>query len=1341
MYFQLQSDGIYRAIWIFDPYNIVTTLAYYPPGNAYAGMLQQITEQAGRWIQILYGPYNGNTVIASVTASNGQSVGYFYGVYAGVTGLASAKYYNEPDPAGGCYQAVYTYQADNTGAGYRPLLLSCDDPHFAGPMPRIRYQFAQGAQQVYGQIQAEIDDASGVAVSTLNQGSFTETRGDGPQSSLTFNSYLTSTRQDYDGVVTSYGYDGNGLVNSVTSRDAPTVYVNREPYAGKPVSVSRYDDNGQALTTTFSYGAGTPTNPYWLLQTTDPRGAATIYTRDGNHQVTRIDYPNGTYETFSYTGLGQVYSHRLTNGNVLWYYLDARGMLYQSTDNDNGTARFTTYFYDGCDRLARFCDFNGHNTYFSYNGRHQPTRVTHDDNTHRDFAYDRYGNRVTVTDELTNVTTTAYDKHRRPTSVTVPVNAGGVATRTVTFSYERGGDPTGNAHTHRGFGTMTLPSGKKFRRVYTGQGRLRSVTRGYQGPDATTDLYTYDGAGKPLTVVDANNITQATYTYDALGRKRTLTDANGHVTTWNYYAAGSGAYAGWPQSTVAPGSAVGTVSTTNYFTYDAMGRWLDATDASGQYSGQRYDANGRLSAVGDQNGVYSYGYDASSRVNSLGYPDGTTQTWTYDPAGNLVGYKNRNGDLKTIAYNNLNQATSASWSNNAAPGQSWAYDTTGRVTDQYNWYVGLHYTYDASGSPLSEYDYNAFVPGGAANTTTYSHDADGNVNGMGYPAGDQPPWAYDGQNRCLGLGTLGGVMFSHLYFQGERITGRALANNVASEYLVYQANNRVQEMWDHHGGSDPTASSWPASNITARRYGYAPDGQMTWADRQYDGGGSGSSLENNGGENYGYAPNGALSGFGILDLGTYQGANGQGDSAANPAFLTAGNGANGPGSYSGAYQYDWSGNRSQARQYGGASFGYGADALNRYGGSTYDGNGCTTNSAMGWTYVYNAEGQMTAATRQGDGYYLIFAYDGAGRLIYQADSARAKIFCYAGARRIEERSAANNASLYRYFFDSPTSDRITFRQQSNGQMYGGPRLYYQYDPIGNTSHVSDDGGNVVEQYLYDAYGTPYCYDRTGNTYLGQTGAQDNRYLFHVSSAYQWLAAPGLYYCRARMYLPTHGRWLQPDPIGFAGGDLNLYRYCGNDPVNRVDPSGKLVDFGTGNPTVDEGAVYAQWFSNMYDSFNISGEDWAQFTGQAIGYDVTIVVATAVVAPPAVVPTAVAATIGSVVAYPVGQASLAIYSGTKQMATGSNPLLIDTRPLGDNATDEGPNLDKLIIDTPTDPSTADVVVRDVPNNSDNPPAFDVVVRDIPDGGAPSASEGGLVDFGACGAGGPALIVEE
>jgi RHS repeat-associated protein len=49
-----------------------------------------------------------------------------------------------------------------------------------------------------------------------------------------------------------------------------------------------------------------------------------------------------------------------------------------------------------------------------------------------------------------------------------------------------------------------------------------------------------------------------------------------------------------------------------------------------------------------------------------------------------------------------------------------------------------------------------------------------------------------------------------------------------------------------------------------------------------------------------------------------------------------------------------------------------------------------------------------------------------------------------------------------------------------------------------------------------------------------------------------------HYRRARGYNPTTGYFTTRDPLGFAGGDANLYRYCANNPVTYVDPSGLQV---------------------------------------------------------------------------------------------------------------------------------------------------------------------------------------
>ena len=62
-------------------------------------------------------------------------------------------------------------------------------------------------------------------------------------------------------------------------------------------------------------------------------------------------------------------------------------------------------------------------------------------------------------------------------------------------------------------------------------------------------------------------------------------------------------------------------------------------------------------------------------------------------------------------------------------------------------------------------------------------------------------------------------------------------------------------------------------------------------------------------------------------------------------------------------------------------------------------------------------------------------------------------------------------------------------------------------------------------------------------------------------------------CEPRGYETVLGRrhFLQPDPIGFAGGDINLYRAMANNPVNMIDPLG-LQGFWSAVGTVLSGAA-------------------------------------------------------------------------------------------------------------------------------------------------------------------------
>jgi RHS repeat-associated protein len=64
---------------------------------------------------------------------------------------------------------------------------------------------------------------------------------------------------------------------------------------------------------------------------------------------------------------------------------------------------------------------------------------------------------------------------------------------------------------------------------------------------------------------------------------------------------------------------------------------------------------------------------------------------------------------------------------------------------------------------------------------------------------------------------------------------------------------------------------------------------------------------------------------------------------------------------------------------------------------------------------------------------------------------------------------------------------------------------------------------------------------------------------------------GLVRFGARDYDPVTGRWTAKDPIGFNGGDTNVYGYGLGDPVNNVDPSG--LNIWIEGPSDDEPSLH------------------------------------------------------------------------------------------------------------------------------------------------------------------------
>jgi len=95
----------------------------------------------------------------------------------------------------------------------------------------------------------------------------------------------------------------------------------------------------------------------------------------------------------------------------------------------------------------------------------------------------------------------------------------------------------------------------------------------------------------------------------------------------------------------------------------------------------------------------------------------------------------------------------------------------------------------------------------------------------------------------------------------------------------------------------------------------------------------------------------------------------------------------------------------------------------------------------------------------------------------------------------------------------------------------------------------------------------------------------------------------------RDYDPDIGRWTAKDPILFNGGDSDLYGYCLSDPVNWVDPNGRIFNFaaaGIGAAVgATAGAVSARYTGGDVLKGAISGAAFGALTGFSFGANLLV----------------------------------------------------------------------------------------------------------------------------------------
>ncbi|HOI72876.1 MAG TPA: RHS repeat-associated core domain-containing protein [Syntrophales bacterium] len=914
-----------------------------------------------------------------------------------------------------------------------------------------------------------------------------------------------------------FGYDAAGLLGMVTD---PNGNTHAFTYAGDTLTGIATSRPSGAHFWRFSY------NDQGLLTAkTDPRGHETRYTYDGNRRLAGTTDPEGKTREIRYDPESSWSTLTEKDGGTWTFRYDpVLGVLLERTDPLGHTTRYgydgnrnlvrqtepdgseSAYTYDGYGNLSSVTDPLGKTTCFTYNGQGQVTSVTDPLGHTVTYGYDARGNLLAITDAQGAVTRYAHDDRGNVTGITDALG------RTMVLAYDASGNLVSVTDPEKSTATLGYDSLGNRVRMKDALGNattfdfdsLNRLIR-ITDPLGHATRLTRDPAGNPLTVTDPNGHATG-YTYNYRDRVTGITDALGQHTILTYGGSSCPSCGGGADKLTAVTDAKGQTTT---FEYDLAGRRTKETDPLGNATSHAYDARGNLAALTRPDGrTIAYRYDWNGRLLEKVFSDGSTAAFRYDDAGNLVYAGNQH-----IAY-------------------QFTYDANRRVTEVVDSEGRrIRYSYDALGNRTE-----MVTPEGKA--VSYTYDLNGRLTGIGTAnaEGDSPEsgsgnassgtynFTYDSAGRRTLLARPGGTTTAYSYDAGSRLLkilhrdrdGRTL-DTVG--YTHDNTGNRVTRE-----EKDRTVS-----------YGYDAVDRLTEASPK------------------------PKSAKGILGKLLEEIAK---KLKEGYEYDAVGNRVRGPGK-----------NDSQAHDAGNRLL---EDRDHRY---EYDANGNlvrkTGTGPLGavTTYRYDDENNLIGAeialgplTTE-----IEYAYDPFGRRIAKTVKREIELgdreFSIPAPRTIRyvydnedvileylkhgDREARTASYLHGPGIDEPLAVE---RRRPPLFGNGGFEVFdYLADGLGSVTGLTDSKGRLVQRYEYDSFGNPLAI----NPLIVQPYAFTGR---------EYDPETGLYYYRARYYDPKAGRFITRDPIGFAGGDVNLFSYVWNGPATHVDPFGLA---GDGQKAFDE----------------------------------------------------------------------------------------------------------------------------------------------------------------------------